>query len=172
MLSIIAADRGEYVCRVTSATGVAESRAVLTVNQRSSIEQTSQHPSSLQQIQHLEDYSKYQRQESVDESINQKPVFIRPLLNLGELEEGRNAHFEAQLTPVSDPTMRVEWYKDGRPITASSRITAIFNFGYVSLNIMHLRAEDAGSYTVRAGKGSIDFHFTDNSNVNRHFIFS
>lgn len=150
MLSIIAADCGEYVCRVTSATGVAESRAILTVNQRSSIEQTSQHPSSLQQIQHLEDYSKYQRQESVDESINQKPIFIRPLLNLGELEEGRNAHFEAQLTPVSDPTMRVEWYKDGRPITASSRITAIFNFGYVSLNIMHLRAEDAGSYTVRA----------------------
>lgn len=46
--------------------------------------------------------------------------------------------------------MKVEWYKDGRPITASSRITTIFNFGYVSLNIMHLRAEDAGSYTVRA----------------------
>lgn len=31
-----------------------------------------------------------------------------------------------------------------------SRITTIFNFGYVSLNIMHLRVEDAGSYTVRA----------------------
>jgi predicted secreted protein len=31
-----------------------------------------------------------------------------------------------------------------------SRITTIFNFGYVSLNIMHLRVEDAGTYTVRA----------------------
>lgn len=31
-----------------------------------------------------------------------------------------------------------------------SRITTIFNFGYVSLNILHLRAEDAGSYTVKA----------------------
>lgn len=31
-----------------------------------------------------------------------------------------------------------------------SRITTIFNFGYVSLNILHLRAEDAGSYTARA----------------------
>lgn len=31
-----------------------------------------------------------------------------------------------------------------------SRITTIFNFGYVSLNILHLRAEDAGQYTVRA----------------------
>lgn len=101
-------------------------------------------------IQHLEDYSRYERQESIEEKTSQKPHFIRPLQDLGELQEGRNAHFEAQLNPVSDPTMKVEWYKDGRPITASSRITTIFNFGYVSLNIMHLRAEDAGTYTVRA----------------------
>lgn len=127
-----------------------ESRAVLSVSARASIEQTSQHPDSLQYIQQLEDYSRYQRTESVEESSAQRPQFIRPLQDLGELQEGRNAHFEAQLTPVSDPTMKVEWYKDGRPITASSRITTIFNFGYVSLNIMHLRAEDAGSYTVRA----------------------
>lgn len=31
-----------------------------------------------------------------------------------------------------------------------SRITTIFNFGYVSLNIMHLRVEDTGLYTLRA----------------------
>lgn len=86
---------------------------------RTTIEQASQHPDSLQYIQQLEDYSKYQRQESVEETSSQRPVFIRPLQDLGELQEGRNAHFEAQLTPVSDPTMKVEWYKDGKPITAS-----------------------------------------------------
>lgn len=150
LLGVMSHDSGEYMCRVTNATGIAESRAVLSVTQRPSIEQSSQHPSSLQYISQLEDYSKYQRQESTEELMSQKPQFIRPLRDLGEFEEGKNAHFEAQLTPVNDPTMRVEWYKDGRPITASSRITAIFNFGYVSLNIMHLRAEDAGSYTVRA----------------------
>jgi len=42
-----------------------------------------------------------------------------------------------------------------RPTYASSTfpgscITTIFNFGYVSLNIMHLRDEDSGLYTVRA----------------------
>lgn len=150
LISIIIEDSGEYVCRVTSATGVAESRAILRVSQKPAIEKSTQHPSSLEYIQHLEDYSKYQRSESLEESTTHKPHFIRPLTDLGELEEGKNAHFEAQLTPVSDPTMRVEWYKDGRAITASSRITAIFNFGYVSLNILHLRAEDSGSYTVRA----------------------
>ncbi|XP_055379031.1 titin isoform X2 [Condylostylus longicornis] len=150
IISIISHDAGEYVCRVRNAAGMAESRAILTISERAGIERYTQHPQSLEQIQQLEDYSKYQRHESVEESCNQRPVFIKPLKDLGEVEEGRNAHFEAQLTPVSDPTMRVEWYKDGRPITASSRITAVFNFGYVSLNIMHLRAEDAGSYTVRA----------------------
>ncbi|XP_074100964.1 sallimus isoform X11 [Cotesia typhae] len=150
LISVVLHDSGDYVCRVVSSTGVAESRGVLSVTPRATIEQTSQHPDSLRYIQQLEDYSKYQRQESIEDQSSQRPVFIRPLQELGELQEGRNAHFEAQLTPVSDPTMKVEWYKDGRPITASSRITTIFNFGYVSLNIMHLRAEDAGSYTVRA----------------------
>lgn len=122
LLSIIVQDGGEYVCRATSSTGVAESRARLTVTARTSIEQSSQHPDSLQQIQQLEDYSRYQRTESVDDVAAQRPEFIRPLHDLGELQEGRNAHFEAQLTPVSDPTMKVEWYKDGRPITASKRL--------------------------------------------------
>lgn len=150
MLSATIHDAGEYICRVISHSGIAESRAMLSITSRTSIERTTHHPSSLEHIQQLEDYSKYQRTESIEESVNQKPAFVRPLADQGELEEGRNVHFEAQLSPVSDPTMKIEWYKDGRPITASSRITAIFNFGYVSLNIMHLRAEDAGSYTVRA----------------------
>lgn len=146
----MAHDAGEYVCRVSNAAGMAESRAILSITQRPSIEQTSQNPNSLQYINQLEDYSRYQRQESTEEFSNQPPVFIRPLHDLGDFEEGKNVHFEAQVKPVNDPTMRVEWYKDGRPITASSRITAIFNFGYVSLNILHLRAEDTGTYTVRA----------------------
>ena len=45
--------------------------------------------------------------------------------------------------------MRIEWQKDGRPITASSRIGTIFSFGYVSLNITGLRADDSGTYVCR-----------------------
>lgn len=94
---------------------------------RASIEQTSQHPDSLQYLSQLEDYSKYQRTDSIEEVTAQRPQFIRPLHDLGQLQEGRNAHFEAQLTPVSDPTMKVEWYKDGRSITASKWIALLFN---------------------------------------------
>ncbi|XP_024080936.1 titin isoform X2 [Cimex lectularius] len=150
MLSIVPEDAGEYTCVVTSNTGTVQSVARFTVTSRASIDQKSQYPDSLQYISQLEDYSKYQRTDSFEEISPVRPTFIRPLKDLGQLQEGRNAHFEAQLTPVSDPTMRVDWFKDGRPITASSRITNIFNFGYVSLNILHLRAEDSGVYTVRA----------------------
>ncbi|CAH0765342.1 unnamed protein product [Bemisia tabaci] len=150
ILSVIIQDSGEYTCRVTSASGGVDSSAMLSVTGRAEIERSSQYPDSLQYIQQLEDYSRYQRQESQEEITAQKPAFIRPLHHLGELQEGRNAHFEAQITPVSDPTMKIEWYKDGKPITASSRITTIFNFGYISLNILHLRVEDTGVYTVRA----------------------
>lgn len=79
----------------------------------------SQHPDSLQYTQQLEDYSHYQKQESIEERSTQCPIFIRKLQELGELQEGKNAHFEGQLNPVSDPTMKVEWYKDGKAITAS-----------------------------------------------------
>jgi hypothetical protein len=99
LISLVLKDSGEYVCRVTSATGSVESRALLSVNQRASIEQTSQHPDSLKYIQQLEDYSKYQRSDSLEESINQKPHFIRPLQDLGELQEGRNAHIRGAAHP-------------------------------------------------------------------------
>jgi len=46
--------------------------------------------------------------------------------------------------------MRIEWLKDGRAITASSRIGTIFSFGYVALNISGLRYEDGGVYECRA----------------------
>ncbi|KAI5701651.1 hypothetical protein M8J75_011738 [Diaphorina citri] len=152
LLSIVLHDSGEYTVRVTNNSGSAESTALLSVQGRDVIDKRSQYPDSLKYIEQLEDYSKYQRTDSQDsDAANaQRPTFIRPLHDLGQLEEGRNAHFEGQLTPVSDPTMKVEWFKDGRPITASSRTTTIFNFGYVSLNILHLRTEDSGVYTVRA----------------------
>lgn len=67
------------------------------------------------------------------------PTLVRSLHDMGDLQEGRNAHFEAQLNPVSDPTMKVEWYKDGKPITASTSYLALetrlsliknYNVGY------------------------------------------
>ena len=133
LIGVIREDSGVYTCRVTNEAGYAESSAAMSVGPRATIESASQHPESMEQIQMLEDYSRYQRTTSVEETFKQPPAFVKQLVGLGQMNEGAYAHFEAQITPVGDPYMRVEWYKDSRSITASSRITTIFNFGYKSI---------------------------------------
>ncbi|CAG0890532.1 unnamed protein product [Cyprideis torosa] len=150
ILSVTSEDSGVYTCTARNDLGVAESIGNLKCSARERIESVSQHPDALQQIQRLEDYSHYTRSESIDETTIKKPEFVKPLRNLGDLAEGAYAHFEAQLIPVSDPYMKVEWYHNGQFLVASSRISTIFNFGYVALNIRNLRAEDSGTYTIVA----------------------
>ena len=86
----------------------------------------------------------------MEEVLPAKPEFVKTLEATVEKAEGSNVHLEAQVNPVSDHTMNIEWFKDGHAITASSRIGALFSFGYVSLNINGLGSEDAGTYICRA----------------------
>ena len=45
---------------------------------------------------------------------------------------------------------KVEWFKNGRPVTIGSRFRPIHDFGYVALDIIGLISEDSGVYTCRA----------------------
>lgn len=83
---------------------------------KSSIIQDTQHEGALQKIQYLEDESRNKRTTAEEIAVAEKPQFGRPLKNVENLPEGRSAHLEATLTPVNDPTMKVEWYCNGRPI--------------------------------------------------------
>lgn len=51
-----------------------------------------------------------------DSLVIEKPNFGRPLRNQDHLIEGQSIHMEATLTPVNDPTMKVEWFFNGQPI--------------------------------------------------------
>lgn len=53
-----------------------------------------------------------------EERIYSPPRFIIPLRDSHQVEGGR-IHFEARIEPVGDPTMRVEWYVNGRILNAS-----------------------------------------------------
>ncbi len=112
---------------------------------------TTQNESGLEQIQFLEDRSKYSRSEVIDEVTKQAPVFTTSLKNV-EIKEGQRAHFECRLIPVSDPTMKVEWYHNNAPLKSGSRFSETNNFGFVALDIMGCLPDDAGNYTCRAGK--------------------
>ncbi|XP_035212215.1 LOW QUALITY PROTEIN: titin-like, partial [Stegodyphus dumicola] len=151
LLHVYAEDSGVYMCRAVNEAGEATTTATLRCVPRSKIERAPQHPESVEAIRHLEDYSKYQKQESIEEMISQqKPVFIKPLRPIENILEGGFAHFEAQITPVSDSTMKVEWLFNGQPLRAGTRISTTFSFGYVALNISYVRAEDSGVYMCKA----------------------
>lgn len=92
------------------------------------------------------------RQQPVpQEAVYDPPRFDRPLKDHTELQEGDCVHLETRLvSPVSDPNLSVEWFKDDRPLRAGNRLRTIAEFGIVILEISPVEAGDSGIYTVRA----------------------
>ena len=101
----------------------------------------------MEKIKALE--ARQQRQVQEDVKTFQKPVFTQPLKNLLK-EENQNAHFSCTLIPVGDPTMKVEWFKDGAKVDIGTRINSMHDFGLVNLDISGVRSSDEGIYEVRA----------------------
>ena len=67
-----------------------------------------------------------------------------------ELSEGQSCHLEAKLTPIEDPNLKVEWFKDGKPLPTGHRFRTFHDFGIVILDILYCYAEDSGTYECRA----------------------
>lgn len=59
-------------------------------------------------------------------------------------------HLEGRIEPVHDPSLRVEWYHDGKALQSAARFHTTFDFGYVALDITGVYPEDSGEYTCRA----------------------
>lgn len=117
---------------------------------RASIIHETQHEGALKKIQYLEDDSRYKRTDREEEIIAEKPKFGRPLKNIEHLPEGKSAHLEATLTPVNDPTMVVEWFRNGKPIPQGHKFKTTYDFGYVALDILYAYPEDSGTYMCKA----------------------
>ena len=55
--------------------------------------------------------------EDLYDKENHRPArFKTQIKDLPDLKENDAAHFECKLLPLGDPTMKVEWYKDGEPL--------------------------------------------------------
>lgn len=149
ILYVYGEDTGTYMCKATNKLGEAVSTCQIKVVSRRSIILDSQHPDGLEKIQKLEAQVRPSRIE-VDETPVSPPRFITDLRGTNEIEEGRTAHFEAQVEPIHDPNLRIEFYHNGKPLPHASRFHITFDFGYVSLDIQHCVPEDAGEYSVKA----------------------
>ena len=106
------------------------------------------HPNSLGKIADLE--APQQRAEPLPEAPKEAPQFVKPLPSgFDVVHESQTLHMEAQVSPINDNRMRYEWFHNGNPLKASSRYRILHDFGFVSLDIDYIIAEDAGTYTLR-----------------------
>lgn len=76
-----------------------------------------QNEETLQRLRYLEDTSRYQRKTTTEETVTQAPVFTMPIKDL-KVAENQAAHFEARVIPVGDSKLKVEWLRNGVPISA------------------------------------------------------
>ena len=144
---VLPEDGGQYSCRATNNLGQAVCSANLTVRANQRIVKETLHESALQQINYLES----QRSKGAEEEgfTSQAPEFTAQMRDV-QVVEGSPAHFEAKLVPIGDPSLRVEWLKDGKPIDASNRMSFLHDFGFVALDLKYTRPGDMGRYSIRA----------------------
>lgn len=82
----------------------------------------SQRPEGLEKIRQLEGATPFQRPEFQEPQTRQRPVFTQPLQNIDAIAEGQTAHFECRLIPVGDPTLKVEWFRNEKPLETSKMV--------------------------------------------------
>jgi titin len=68
---------------------------------------------------------------------------FKGLLNLRERDKAR---FEAKLIPIGDPTMKLQWMRNGVPMPAATRYITKYDFGLVSLDMDWTYDDDDGVY--------------------------
>lgn len=140
-------DSGIYTCKATNLLGEAVSTASIKIEDRHWLIGDTLHPESLDRIGSLEQpkLSKVEDKEPTYES----PVFITHLNNI-VCKEADNIHFECNVEPSRDPTLKIEWFVNNKPLPSGSRYKTTHDFGYVSLDITHTYEEDSGIYTCKA----------------------
>lgn len=109
----------------------------------------SQHPEGWEKMRELESRRRVARLE-VEEPEITAPKFLTQLQGITTLEEGQSAHFEAKIEPLHDPTLRVEFFHNGKALQQASRIHTVCDFGYVALDIGKLVSADSGEYVCKA----------------------
>ncbi|KAK0408252.1 hypothetical protein QR680_003855 [Steinernema hermaphroditum] len=162
---VIAEDSGTYAVRAKNALGEDVREAQVEVQAHATVLSSTQHEESLGKIIELESLDKYGKKEVEDVGPQSGPQFVQPLPgDIGEVEEGLPLHLECKVEPTGDNSLKIVWLKDGQPIPHAHRFRTFHDFGFVSLDILHVYAEDSGTYSCVAtnalGQAQTDTSFT------------
>lgn len=128
----------------------------------------------MEKIARIEGYAAEKVTEDwMDKDDTHAPQFLSQPQDL-VLMENSLAHFECRLIPVGDPSLNVEWFHNGKPLTTGSRVKAISDFGFVILEVAGIMAHDAGIYTCKAsnkhGEASVSAKLQVKSKSKTKFI--
>ncbi|VDM27071.1 unnamed protein product, partial [Hydatigera taeniaeformis] len=114
-------DTGEYFCVAKTANGSAQSTSCnLTVLSEDNVVTDSQLPdeSMIMNLAAMENQlamnGTSRREEEV--KFTSPPQFLRPLIPQVGLKENERAKFETFVQPANDPSLTVDWFKDGEPL--------------------------------------------------------
>ena len=73
----------------------------------------------------------------------QKPRFKKKLISRKQKILG-SVRFECIVVPVGDPSMKIAWFLDGKPLECANRIKENFEFGCAVLDISAVYPRDTG----------------------------
>lgn len=102
------------------------------------------------------------------------PRFTTQLpIEVPQLREGAVLHLDAQLEPIGDPRLSVEWFHDGQPVRNTARMKTIHDFGYVVLELSPAEPQDTGTWLCRAknSEGETETQCQIEVNMNIILIF-
>lgn len=119
--SVMESDSGVYMVRAVNQAGEATSSFVLKVGDAGAGDGgSSLHPDSFRKIQALEAQkaARARAAEEAGEVVEQPPVFMKQLADVGSVAEGADVHVDAAIEPKNDPSLRVEWELNGKPISS------------------------------------------------------
>lgn len=146
---VMSHDTGEYVCKASNKYGEDYTKATIKCFGKSGVYLDSLQPDSLARIRELESYTGEQATTPTT-PVAEPPKFITQIVDITKLVEGQSAHFEARLTPVNDPDLKVEWYYNGKKLPHGHRYRTFHDFGIVILDILYCYEENSGIYECRA----------------------
>lgn len=112
---VIPEDSGLYSIKVKNKAGEAINTHTMKVHAKSNIQGDSVQPSSWGRIQELETRP-VEPPQFLDTTPKQPPVWTRNLESK-ELVEGQSLHLEGFVEPRGDPTLSVQWFKNGVAIS-------------------------------------------------------
>ena len=144
-------DAGTYTCRAINDLGEANITANLKViSGKEGVYGETMHGEALHKIAHLEKKGVSGMVGADEETVLSAPAFIVALQGKNSLIEGQNLHLECRIEPYPDPTLKVEWYLNDKPLPFGNRWRTSYDFGFAALDIIGAYAEDSGRYTLKA----------------------